>query len=63
MYLPEDHADIPAPAACKEGCSGPLDDAGGCAALPWYHTRLCLTRLLHRKQRGEREVSSPSIQP
>lgn len=62
MRLPEDHAGTPAPAACREGCSGPLDDADGCAALPWYHTKLCLTVLLQFKERGEKEVSSQSIQ-
>lgn len=46
LNVSEDHAGTPALAACKEGCSGPLDDAGGYAALPWYHTKLCLTVLL-----------------
>lgn len=53
LHLPEDHAGIPALAACTEGCSGPLGDEDGCAALPWYHTRLCLSVLLrNRKGRG-----------
>lgn len=56
MHLPEDHAGTPALAACREGCSGPLDDAGGCAALPWYHTTLRLSVLMGLKERGEREV-------
>lgn len=61
MHLPEDHAGIPALAACKEGCSGPLDDVDGYAALPWYHTKLCLTVLLELKERGERVTVHPVL--
>lgn len=56
-HLPEDHAGTPALAACTEGCSGPLDDEDGCAALPWYHTKLCLSALL-RQKKGERLVAA-----
>lgn len=51
LNVSEDHAGIPALAACKEGCSGPLDDVDGYAALPWYHTKLCLTVLRPARQR------------
>lgn len=61
MHLPEDHAGIPALAACKEGCSGPLDDVDGYAALPWYHTKLCLTVLLELKESGERVTVHPAL--
>lgn len=64
VHVPEGHAGTPALAACTEGCSGPLDDEDGCAALPWYHTRLCLSVLLSEtKGRGWSGTGGSGLYP